>query len=465
MRPSFVRIPALAPLGAALLLAGGCAEPPAEPMSVVLVTIDTLRADHLSIYGYDRPTAPRLAALAARGVVFEDARAPIPETAPACATLLTGLPPAAHGVRGNGRPLGPEPATLAGLLAAAGYSTAAFVSGFPLTARLSGLDRGFAHYDDLLPDARGRVPGVQRRAPKTTSAALAWLEGRPAGPFFLWVHYYDPHGDYAPGPPWESAFPGAGGPRLPLEAIPEYQRLGDERDAAAYIGRYDGEILHVDSELGRLLDRLEQDDLRDHTLIVLTADHGESLTEHDELFDHGNELYETTIRIPLLVAGPGLTGGRRVPGLAQSQDLLPTVLELLDRPVPPGLTGHSLAGALRAGASLPAREVLSEARFQPYRALVPGADVGPKLALRDERFTVIARLGSGRIEVYDRDADPGETVDLIVRAGPIEGRDLAAELSAGLRARLEAAAAGRPGAPVLLPALRARLERLSDRPS
>ena len=464
MPPPARALPAVLTL-AALLPAWACSPPPPPPLSLVLVTIDTLRADHLPIYGYARPTAPRLTVLAARGVVFDNARAPIPETAPACATLLTGRLPASHGVRGNGRPLGAEPATLAALLAAAGYSTAAFVSGFPLTARLSGLDRGFALYDDELPDARGRVPGVQRSAPKTTSAALAWLEHPRPDPFFLWVHYYDPHGDYAPGPPWESAFPAAGGPLLPLASIPEYQRLGSEQDASVYISRYDGEILRVDSELGRLLDRLGRDDLRERTLVVVTADHGESLTEHGELFDHGNELYEPTLRIPLVVAGPGVRAGQRVAGMAQSQDLLPTLLDLAGLPSPPGLTGISLAPALRDGSPLPERETLSEARFQPYRALVPGADIGPKLALRDARFTVIARLASGRMEAYDRLTDPGETLDLLQRAGVAERRELEAALAAGLRARLEAAVGGRPGAPVLVPALRTRLERLSAAPS
>ena len=450
---------------AGLTLASACASSPPPPLSVVLVTIDTLRADHLPIYGYERSTAPRLSAFAASGVVFDNARTPIPETAPACATLLTGRLPAHHGLRGNGRPLGPEPATLATLLAAAGYSTAAFVSGVPLTARLSGLDRGFAHYDDDLPDARGHVPGVQRAAPKTTSAALAWLERQGPGPFFLWVHYYDPHGDYAPGPPWESAFPAGGGPLVPLESIPEYQRLGGEHDASVYVSRYDGEILRVDTELGRLFDRLGRDDLRQRTLVVITADHGESLTEHGELFDHGNELYEPTLRIPLVMAGPGLPGGRRVAGLVQSHDLLPTLLDLVRAPAPPGMTGISLAPAMRDGSPLPAREILSEARFQPYRALVPGADIGPKLALRDARFTIIARLASGRMEAYDRQTDPGETLELLQRAEVAERRDLEAALAAGLRARLEAAVAGRPGAPVLAPALRARLERLSGAPS
>ena len=142
-----------------------------------------------------------------------------------------------------------------------------------------------------MPDARGTFENVQRHAEKTTAAALRFMRGSAEGPFFLWVHYYDPHGDYSPGPPYNSMFEGDAGPELPPDRIPAYQRLGDERDASVFVARYDGEIRRTDTQIGKLLDGLRDLGRLDRALVVLTADHGESLTEHGYYFDHGKELY------------------------------------------------------------------------------------------------------------------------------------------------------------------------------
>jgi arylsulfatase A-like enzyme len=429
-----------------LLLAGlaaSCGED--RRPSLLLVTVDTLRADHVSAYGYSRPTSPQIDELAASGVLFETVISPLPETGPSFASLLTGRWPAQLGVRGNGKPLGGEFETLATLLSGAGYDTAAFVSGFPLVRRLSGLQRGFDHYDDQMPDPRGGVPRVQRTAEKTTDSALAWLDRHPDRPFFLWVHYYDCHGDYAPGPPFETLFAGGpAGPTVPLDLIPKYQRLGEETDASVYVARYDGEIRRVDAQVTRLLQRLEAMGRREQTVVALTSDHGESLTDHGYYFDHGNELYLPSMGVPLILAGPGIpAGGRRVDGMARLPDVMPTLLDLLGLKAPAGLAGQSLVPPLRGESPVTWPEAFSEARFAPYRALTPGADVGPKLAARDQRFTVILRLNGPHMEVYDRLADPGETRNLLdPGADPDLARPVRRLLDAGLRARLAAATGG-----------------------
>ncbi len=444
----------------ALLPLAGCRRE--APPSLLLVTIDTLRADHLPTYGYPRPTAPSLDALARRGVHFTSAMAAVPETGPSCATLLTGRWPTELSVRGNGRPLPPGAPTLAEILSGAGYRTAAFVSGYPLIRRLSGLDRGFGHYDDTLPDPRGGAANVQRSAARTTDAVLAWLRGAGEGPFFIWLHYYDVHGDYDPGLPYDSLFrDGPPGPYLPLERIPAYQRRGASTDAADYIARYDGEIRRVDDQIQRLLEDLGGRGLLARTVVAVTSDHGESLTEHGYFFDHGNELYAPSLHVPLILAGPGIPAtGAALDGVARLPDLFPTLLELLGQTAPSPLPSRSLVPAL-GGAPLPGADAFAEARFQPYRPLTPGADVGPKLAARDDRFSAILRLDGPRLELYDLAADPGEERDLLAGRADAAAAHLRTGLDAALRARLAATSAPQPAPPVFSPELRRLAEGLA----
>ena len=435
-----------------------------EP-SLLLITIDTLRPDHLSTYGYPRATSPRLDTLATGGMVFENVFSTIPETGPSFSSLLTGRWPAELGLRGNGHPLDSRFPTLATLLATAGYRTGAFVSGFPLTRRLSGLHRGFDHYDDEMPDPRGASPNVQRLAPGTTDAALAWLQENRQAPFFMWVHYYDPHGDYAPGAPYDNMFTSdRAGLRLSPADIPAYQRLDGHLDAAYYIDRYDGEIRKVDDQVTRLLQAVERAGLTDSTVVVVTSDHGESLTEHGYNFDHGNELYGPSLRVPLILAGPGIPAdGRRLSQVVRLPDLMPTLLELLGQAVPGDVAGVSLSSWWTDPATAPSgRESLSEARFQPYRALTPGSDVGPKLSARDDRYTYILRLDGPRSELYDRLSDPAENINLLAEAHRDPGlAALAGELAARLRQRLSRAGGGEPAPSVFTPEIRVRLDHLA----
>jgi choline-sulfatase len=289
---------------------------------VLLVTIDTLRADHLGCYGDKGAETPVLDGLAAGGTRFAVAVAHVPLTTPSHASILTGLTPLRHGIRDNGGFALPEGIpTLATLLHGAGYRTAAFVSGFPLDRRF-GLGRGFDTYDDRLPygDDPRRAAYVERRADATTEAALHWLAGvatDQAPPWLLWVHYFDPHAPYEP--PGELAARFAQRP-------------------------YDGEIAFVDRQLGRLLRGLEEKGLAARTLVLVTSDHGESLGEHGEE-THGVFIYDSTVRVPWIMSGPGVPRGRVATTVARGIDVTPTLLDLAGQPVPASMEGRSLKKA------------------------------------------------------------------------------------------------------------------------
>jgi choline-sulfatase len=303
------------------LLALGCsgASGPGAVRSLLLVTLDTTRADVLSGDAPSRALAPRIAALADGGVRFPRAYTVAPMTVPAHASLMTGLVPPRHGVRDNGRFALPASAeTLAEVLRARGFETAAFVSSLVLD-RGFGLDQGFELYDQppLVERANGVMP-AERRARETALAAKAWLEGRARRrPFFAWVHLFDAHNPYEPSP---------------------------EHLARAGGNAYRGEVAALDDAVGVLLDALAAHGLDSETLIVLTADHGESLGEHGELL-HGALCYEATVRVPLVFHFPGAPPEPGPVRLASLVDLFPTVLARLGAPVPPGLDGFDLFAA------------------------------------------------------------------------------------------------------------------------
>lgn len=371
-------------LAAALSLLPGCGEktaPAADSArpNVLFVTIDTLRADRVGAYGHASAATPTLDGLAARGVRFPTAIAHVPLTGPSHASLLTGLTPLGHGVRDNGGYVLPaEVKTAAGEFRQAGYRTAAFVSGFPLDRRF-GFNRGFDNYDDHLPrgsDTR-RTPYVERFADATTDAALRWLGG-PAGssgpepaPFFLWVHYYDPHAPYEP--PGELA--------ARFRAAP-----------------YDGEIAFVDAQLARLLRALEDKGTLARTLVLVTADHGEGLGEHGE-GTHGLFVYDSTLKVPWIMAGPGVAAGRTPATVARGIDVLPTLLDHAGLPVPDGLDGRSLRPAAEGkpmvDAPAYAESVYAEHEF----------GWAPLFAWRTAKYKLIH---APRPELYDLEADAGE---------------------------------------------------------
>lgn len=387
-------------LGGALVL-GACQQQqptPPSPPSVLLVTIDTLRADRVGAYGDAAARTPTIDALARAGTLFESAYAAAPITLPSHATLLTGLLPPAHGVRGNGSfVLGSGPRTLAEALKARGLQTAAFVGAFPL-ARRFGLARGFDHYDDALE----RAPGLhfefpERRADAVVAAARGWLGTRP-GPVFVWVHLYDPHAPYAP---------------------PEAFRGSDP---------YRGEIAFADSALAPLL--AAWDARSGPSVVVLTADHGEAFGEHDEE-SHSLFVYDTTLRVPLIVRAPGVPAGRRVTAPVGLVDVAATVSDLAGAS---GLPGTSLRGQWLPGAA-PAAPLYAE-------TLSPQLDFGwsDLRAWRDGGYKLIR---APKPELYDLAADPGETHNRIA-AEPERARRMNAALDAALAQETTSAQAADP---------------------
>ncbi len=367
---------ALAPLGCDPLPGAG-----APARHLVLVTIDTLRADRLGAYGNQDAATPHLDRLAREGALFSEAAVAVPLTRPSHATIFTGLDPADHGIRDNvSPPLADGIPTLATILKGAGFETAGFVSAVVLSSQ-SGLHRGFDLYSDRFElggdDARF-LNSIQKRGDQPTAEAIRWLEARGGARSFLWLHLYDPHDPYEPPEPY----------------------------AGRYAGRpYDGEVAYADELVGRLLSALDRLGRRRDTLVVVTSDHGEGLGEHDESV-HGFFVYQSTLRVPLILRGPAVQPGPRREVTARSVDLLPTVLDLLGV-VPPKdvrFAGRSLAPVLRGRSSLAEEPSYAE-------SLLPLLHYGwsDLRCLREGRWKYIQ---APRPELYDLSRDPGERENL-----------------------------------------------------
>jgi arylsulfatase A-like enzyme/predicted Zn-dependent protease len=355
-----------------------------RPLSVLLVTLDTTRADRLGCYGRAGAETPHLDALAARGVLFRQAYSHVPLTCPSHTSLLTGRLPTRHGVRDNGGyVLAPEIPTVAERFAAAGHRTGAFVSAFVLDHRF-GLDRGFASYHDRVPPGRAADQGDPShravRAEETVGRAMEWLAADPARPFFLWVHLFDPHHPYEPPEPYASRF----------------------RE-----NPYEGELAYADAQLGRLLDAAAARG----ALVAVMGDHGEGLGDHQEL-THSYFIYDNTQHVPFLLALPGhLPGGATVDGVVRGVDLAPTLLDLAGLPALPDADGVSLVPWLtgrRDGDAGPAYLESYHPRFWW------GAQ--ELLGLRSGRWLFIE---APRPELYDVAADPGEKTNLAAQH-PVE---------------------------------------------
>ncbi len=375
----------LAALAAAWLAvsAVGCRAPRRPAPNILLVTLDTVRADRLGCYGHRGAQTPNLDRLAQDGVRFEVATTPTPLTLPAHATLLTGLHPLAHGVRDNGMVVADLGiSTLAERLSASGYDTAAFVSAFVLN-RVFGLDRGFSRYDDGPSDETALIGLFRREAPgsERVDAAIRWLSEHPAEatsrPFCLWLHLFDAHAPHVAPPGFEVRF--AANP-------------------------YDGEIAYLDAQVGRLVSFLEARNLARDTVLVVTADHGEGLGEHGEP-THGTFLYESTLRVPLLIRAPerlakGIVRGEPV-SLA---DVAPTLLALAGLPPNPVSHGVDLFGPGR----LERRALLFESIYGERHF-----GWAPLRALRRDGWKYV---DAPRPELYDLTSDPSETANRMASA-------------------------------------------------
>lgn len=438
-------------LGAALVFCAGCGGGRSVPPNLLLIVVDTLRADHTTPQGYPRDTTPALERLASEGVRVEVAYAPTATTGPTHAALFTGRYPRSVGVRRNAVVLAAEHTTLAERLAAAGWETAAVVSSFVLHRKF-GFDQGFASYDDDF-DPRGAtlhersyeghaVPrGFDRRATETSDRALAWLDARAADapPFFLFLHYFDPHGPYVAPIEYQRRFP--------------YPEHGSPREKALAI--YDAEVAYTDAEIGRVLAGLAERRLAANTFVVVTADHGEGLFDHGYLF-HDVHLYEEAVRVPLLFRGPGLPPGRVLAGPVLLLDLLPTLLDLLGAPAPDvALPGRSLVAALRGEEELdPDRELVLERRIFSSHRVGNIRVEGEKLAIRKRRWKYSEAPEEAARALYDLARDPGERRNLVDR-DPERAAELAASLAAWRR---RTPAAAQPGE--VAPEDRAHLEAL-----
>jgi arylsulfatase A-like enzyme len=311
------RIFARCPVGSvllALVLACGvvACRAPEPPPNVLLITIDTLRADHLGFAGHDRPTSPRIDALAREGVVFTNTSSAAGWTLPAMASILTGHHPKEHRATLYTRRMRSSLPSLAEILAEAGYDTRGFVSHVMLQSK-RGISEGFSKFDDSVLRV-GNPHNVSTAEPLTSLVLRSLLEDPPDRPLFLWVHYFDPHAHYM--------------------AQPEGVGFGSDD-----LARYDGEIAHTDAQIARLLEHLETWGLLDRAVIVLTSDHGEEFWEHGHEF-HG-QLHEEVIRVPLVLRAPGLAPDVRDDPAAHV-DLLPTILALLDIEPPASLPGVDL---------------------------------------------------------------------------------------------------------------------------
>ncbi len=406
---------ALVALAAALAVARRSGDAPAwlggGSQNLLVVTLDTLRADHVGSYGYAAARTPRLDALAARGLRFTRAATVVPLTLPAHSSLFTGTFPARHSVRDNGGYyLGDEQTTLAEVLKARGFRTGGFVSAFVLDSRwgtAQGFDRYFDDFDLDRFEKQAGMDAIQRPGRETVDAALQWLAAERGKPFFLWVHLYDPHTPYAAPAEYAAAFP------------------------RTLVGAYDAEIAAADAQLGRLLDALDTDGRLARTVVAVLGDHGEMLGEHGEP-THGFFVYDAAVRIPLVVAARGLAP-RVVEDQVRIVDVMPTLLELLRVPAPSEVQGTSLLPLAR-GERLNLM-ALSESWFPRFHY-----GWSELLAVQDERFKLVR---APRRELYDLQRDPLETNDLAA-SDPARVETLERALD-----RMVAAAGG--GAPPKLP--------------
>jgi arylsulfatase A-like enzyme/Flp pilus assembly protein TadD len=365
---------------------------------VVVVVIDTLRADRLPVYGYKSGRAPVLTAFSAEGVAFDRAYAHAPQTLPSHVSMFTGRLPFEHKVRDNlGFTLAKGTPTMASMFQSAGYKTGGFVSAYVLRPE-TGVSAGFDVYDATFPPvaADRSIAQVQRPGPQTLAAAEAWLKTLTSDRFFLFLHLYEPHKPYRP---------------------PD--RFGD-------LAPYDGEVAYADEIVGTLFARLKERGFYDRATIVVLADHGEGLGDHVEE-EHGLFLYDEVIRVPWIMRLPrGQSAGRRVKDPVQHIDLLPTLAALSGLTAPAGLRGRDLSMALFNRGSLPPQGIYAEAMYPRYHF-----GWSELLSLTDDRYRYIK---APREELYDLERDPGERANIAADRQPA---------ATALRSGLEALVAGR----------------------
>jgi len=397
--PGVIRLPRKACIWFLLIVAvtAGCGRDsrPAAPYNLILISIDTLRRDHVGCYGYPQSTTPTIDRLAESGMVFDNAVSSSSWTLPAHASMLTGLYPAFHRLQDDGTRLAPSIPTLAEGLRDAGYSTLAVVSHVYVSSQF-GLERGFDLFDDSLIQGGAETPVASDVADRV----LEQMANLPEGPYFAFVHFFDPHWDYTPPAPFDARFtdPGYAGPiDGTLKTMMPYlasTRPMPRPDLEHAVGLYDGEIAYVDAEIGRLLGVLREQGRLKNTVVVVTSDHGEEFKEHGRL-GHGKSLFWEQLRVPLVVSGhPDFPRGRRE-DLVSLVDLAPTLLALAGSETPPRVQGASMLERRR-----------SEARVVYAESVRFGNEMR---AARAPTTKVIHYFQGDARYFYDLSQDPRET--------------------------------------------------------
>lgn len=433
--------------GGLLLAGGGCGreKPPTKTDNVLLISVDSLRADHVGCYGYGKETTPQIDRLAREGTVFKNHVSTTSWTLPAHISLFTGQEISTHGVATDGFSLHPAVPTLAEVLRANGYRTAAFCSS-PYMNPAFGFARGFDLYHNIDSEREDYVdtviPSETERdrvhrditSPRISELANTWLEENAGEPFFLFLHFWDPHYDYDPPPPYDRIFnPGYAG-TIDGRNFIHNDRVRPDMDPAdleQIIALYDGEIAFTDRHIGTVLAKLKELGVFDRTLIIVTADHG------DEFFEHGNKghrltLYEEVIRVPLIVRRPrGEGAGGTVAPPVGIIDIAPTILDSLEIPSPLSMQGESLLPLLAGGRESPERFYLSELSPALY-------------ALRGDGVKLLHNAAAEESTVLDLQSDPAETHSGEITSGPLFDR-LQGEFGSRLRRNLETAGEIRGG--------------------
>jgi len=358
----------------------------AGPPNIILLSVDTLRADRLSCFGYDKNTSPNIDRLVTKGTLFVNATSNVPLTNPSFSSLFTSRYPHEIGAIRNGIPMVKDIPTMATVFKEHGYRTAAILSNWPLKAHLSNLDQGFDLYDDDFEKKRWLFFNDERDAEGVTENALAWLQEKPSEPFFVWIHYSDPHAPYL-------------------------KHSGFEFDSGSLnSSNYDSEVAYTDYHIGKLIKKLESSGVLSRSLLVFVSDHGESLGEHNYT-GHGRNLYQPSLHVPLAVIGKGIAKGVEDPALVDILDLTPTMLAYAGIEAPAGMRGRNLLPYLKGEREFPEQTVYFET-YPGAAPQLPGAET-----MLDKPIWVGSRTGSEKIifsvrfqrwESYDLASDPGE---------------------------------------------------------
>ncbi len=432
---------AAAALSLLVVSCGGPKLPEGVPRHVVLISIDTARADHFGFMGGEDAYTPRLDGFAAQSVVFTDYMTVVPTTLASHVTLMTGKHPLHHGTPRNGFMVNRENEMLAEVLKEAGFRTAGFAGSFALDERFD-FAQGFDHYDQNFGVlvGEGGADQNQRTAEDVTSAVIDYVdeEGVPDR-LFLFVHYFDPHQPYAAPPPFDTLYDPRG--REGLVPIPELKRMAESSpelaaaEAQRHAEQYASEISYVDEQVGRLLDALDEDGVLDDALLVVTSDHGECMWEHGEEFDHGEKVYQATVHALCMFRLPGgRSGGARSSRPVANIDVMPTILSMLGLDVPDGVDGEAVA--LEPTGPPPDDRPRFCQATKPWR----GVETDPRWTnalkarcVRSGRYKYVQTPFLGTEELYDLEQDPDELSNLLREPTP-EAREVAGRLRPVLEA-------------------------------